>query len=63
MGSTYNVLTFYCCGKCGGMFMKNIRDESCPICHVAMKVRCVEVWSDAGELKVQESPAPHRTDS
>jgi hypothetical protein len=43
--------------------MKNIRDESCPICHVAMNVTCVEVSVDAGELKVQESPAPHRPDS
>ncbi len=56
-------LTFYYCTVCGAMSMQNFRDDSCRVCHTAMRVNVVEVGAmGGGGLEVIKGPAPHTED-
>jgi hypothetical protein len=55
-----NAFRFFYCASCGAMSVRNFRDESCPVCRVAMECWMVEVRGETEEtLYVTESEAPH----
>jgi hypothetical protein len=51
-------LTLYYCESCGVLSVKNFRDGSCPVCHVAMKVGRIDIFFDEPD-HIERGKAEH----
>jgi len=52
-------VTFYSCGACGILSLKNFRDDSCPVCKTIMNCQAVTLFEHVGGLALEIQPAPH----